>query len=230
MNYSSSRRLNILVMHPDPLVRAGLLAALRQNSSFDVFVYAVDDLTSTGSPMQVVIADYDHAMLLADSAARGALGPLSESRILALTANDREADIRRAIQSGIHGYLLLGGSLDELIEAVSTVGNGVRYLCPIVAQRMADSLAGVTLTSRENQVLRLVACGESNKAIARQLTIELGTVKSHVSAIMTKLGAMSRTQAANIAATRGLLNEYRPARPAAFALNSHAGEPRPQLA
>ena len=210
MNNSPSYRLSVLVMHADPIVCAGVVAALRQHPVFEVSVRRTDESGDDGPRVDVAITDYDNAMRLTDRDLRAIHGRLADARILALTANDREADIRRAIRNGIHGYLVLGGSLDELVDAVGAVGMGVRYLCPIVAQRMADSLAGETLTQRENEVLRLVATGQSNKAIARQLTIELGTVKSHVSAIMTKLGAISRTQAASIAVSRGLVDERRP--------------------
>ena len=230
MNHSPSRHLNVWVMHPDPIVCAGLMAALREHASFDISVHEIDDPASNGPPIDVVIADYSNAMQLAHSDADNKDGRLAKSRILALTANDREADIRRAIQTGIHGYLLLGGSLDELTDGVKAVGSGMRYLCPVVAQRMADSLAGETLTARENEVLRLVATGQPNKTIARHLAIELGTVKSHVSAIMTKLGAVSRTQAASIAASRGLVDEREPTRPTASPSRACAVEARPQFA
>jgi two-component system NarL family response regulator len=87
---------------------------------------------------------------------------------------------------------------------------------------MADSLARASLTSREIEVLQLVMIGESNKAIARRLHIELGTVKSHMTGIMTKLGATSRTQAAGIAASRGLVEEQVPAPSAPLALRASA--------
>jgi two-component system NarL family response regulator len=194
-------------MHPDPLVCAGLVAALRQHAAFEIFTDEID----TGGPdaprIEVVIADYGQAMRLADPTVRAQHRALASARILALTAHDREAEIRRAIEAGIHGYLLLGGSLSELIEGVTTVANGVRYLCRAVAQRMADSLSHASLTSREMEVLRFVVAGESNKAIARHLHVEVGTVKSHLSAILAKLGATSRTQAAGIAANRGLVEE-----------------------
>ncbi len=95
--------------------------------------------------------------------------------------------------------------MTELIEGVTAVANGLRYLSRSVAQRMADSLTRASLTSREVQVLSLVALGASNKAIARELRIEMRTVKSHMTSIMSKLGATSRTQAAGIAAARGLV-------------------------
>lgn len=237
MNHSPSHPLNVLVRYPDPIVSAGLVAALRQHAGTEISVHDADDAASSGPPIDVVIADYNNAMLLTDPDTRKVQARLADSRILALTANDREADIRRAIQAGIHGYLLLGGPLNEFIEGVKTVGSGARCLCPAVAQRMADSLAGETLTLREGEVLQLVTAGQSNKAIARQLEIELGTVKSHVRAIMAKLGAISRTQAACIAVSRGLVDEREAAQPApSIASRPHAVraplvmEARPQFA
>lgn len=230
MNHSQLFPLKVLVMHSDPIVRAGVEAALCQHPAFDVSVAAAGDSALSGPPPDVVITDYDNAMLMAARSTRATQGRLADARVLALTGTDREADIRRAIQTGIHGYLLLGGSVDELIDAVQTIGMGMRYVCPIVAQRMADSLAGERLTQRENQVLCLVATGHSNKSIARQLAIELGTVKSHVSAIMTKLGAISRTQAASIAVSRGLVDERQPQQRATRPAHVHSVDAQPQFA
>jgi DNA-binding NarL/FixJ family response regulator len=230
MNHSTTRQLNVLVRHPDPIVRAGLIAALHQHAGPDISVHDIDSQSPMGPPIDVVIADYDNAIRLADPDSRKADRRLAAARILALTANDREGDIRRAIQAGVHGYLLLGGTLDELIEGVRKVGSGARCLCPIVAERIAESLAGETLTLRENEVLRLVAAGQPNKAIARQLAIELGTVKSHVRAIMTKLGAISRTQAASIAVSRGLVAEARPAQPVFMPQRLHTAQASAQFA
>jgi DNA-binding NarL/FixJ family response regulator len=217
-------------MHSDPIVRAGVVAALGQHPGFDVSVAAAGDPASSGPPLDVVITDYDNAMSLTARRARAVHDRLADARVLALTASDREADIRRAIQAGVHGYLLLGGSVDELIDAVQAIGMGVRYVCPVVAQRMADSLAGEMLTQRESQVLCLVATGHSNKSIARQLAIELGTVKSHVSAIMMKLGAISRTQAACIAASRGLVDERQPHQRATRLAQDHSVNAQPEFA
>jgi DNA-binding NarL/FixJ family response regulator len=217
LSHISPRRSNVLVIHDDPLLRVGLVAALRQHAAFEVVIDSVDGLRPCGPPIDVVIADYHNAMRLADEAVRGAHRPLAAPRILALTSNDREADIRHAIKAGVHGYLLLGGPLEELIEGVTKVANGVRFLCRTVAQRMADSLTHASLTSRETEVLQLLIAGNSNKAIARHLEIAVGTAKSHVRAIMTKLGATTRTQAAGIAASRGLVEERGHWLPSAFA-------------
>jgi DNA-binding NarL/FixJ family response regulator len=206
MNRVEPRRSTLFVKYPDPLVRAGLGTALCQHQAFATFIDADGAMATDRPRMDVVVTDYDNAMQLAHSALPSH-DMLASARILVLTNNDREADIRRAIEAGIHGYILLGGPLDELIDGATTVANGLRYLSRSVAQRMADSLTHTSLTSREIEVLTLVAAGESNKAVARDLQIEVGTVKSHMTAIMAKLGATSRAQAACIAGHRGLVKQ-----------------------
>ena len=193
-------------MHSDALVGAGLAAALRQQAGFDVYVDGCDDTRWDLPPIDAIITDYDSAMCLAGTAGR-APDKMAAARTVIVTVDDREASIRRAVEAGIHGYVLLGCPLAELLECVTAVANGRRYWSRTVAQRMADSMTHTALTSREIQVLALVSAGESNKAIARDLRIEPRTVKSHMTSIMSKLGATSRTQAAGIAAARGLVEQ-----------------------
>jgi DNA-binding NarL/FixJ family response regulator len=212
MDRVAPRHSTLLVAYPDPLLRAGLVAALRQHPAFETFVDDAEAAVAELPRIDVVITDYDKAMHLAQSVLP-AHDALSAARILILTTRDREVEIRRAIEAGIHGYIVLGGPLDELIDGASTVAGGLRYVSRRVAQRMADSLTHTSLTSREIEVLSLVTTGESNKAIARALQIEVGTVKSHMTAIKTKLGASSRAQAACIAATRGLVEQRALERP-----------------
>jgi two-component system NarL family response regulator len=205
MHQAAPHRSTICVMHRDALVRAGLATALHEHPDFETFVDEDGGANRTPRRIDVVIADYADAMRMAgrghgDEDARGA------ARILVVTTNDREADIRRAIEAGICGYILLGAPLAELFEGVTAVASGLRHLSRAVAQRVADSLTHASLTSREVEVLSLVAAGEPNKRIARELGIEMRTVKSHMTSIMSKLGVTSRTQAAAVAATRGLVS------------------------
>ncbi|WP_280155881.1 response regulator transcription factor [Piscinibacter sp. XHJ-5] len=201
---------NVLTLHPDPLLRAGIVASLRQHGGFEVFDGGPDRVNRDGARIDVVIADYHEAMRLAGAASQGTAGSLAAARILVLTSDDCEADIRRALEAGIHGYLLLGGPLSEFIEAVTALARDLRYLGRPVAQRIADSLLRTSLTSREIDVLQLVVIGESNKAIARRLCVEVGTVKTHMNGILGKLNATSRTQAAAIAITKGIVKERMP--------------------
>jgi DNA-binding NarL/FixJ family response regulator len=207
---------NVLMLHPDPLVRAGIVASLRQYGDFEVFEGGPDRMDWDDSRFDVVIADHRQAMRLAGAAPRRTAGSLAGARILILAPDDREADIRQALEAGVHGYLHLGGPLNEFIEAVTALARGLRYLGRSVAQRVADRLMRASLTPREIDVLQLVVAGESNKAIARRLRIEVGTVKTHMHCILGKLNATSRTQAAAIAVNQGIVEERMPIPTGAF--------------
>jgi DNA-binding NarL/FixJ family response regulator len=122
-----------------------------------------------------------------------------------ISRRDCEADVQRALQAGVGGYLLAGCSLDELVIAVRTVGRGGRHICDRAANVAAQSLMRTPLTAREAEVLRLMADGLSNKRIAIRLDIALGTVKAHTKAILSKLEAASRTEATAVAEQRGLI-------------------------
>jgi len=230
MRFEEYSSANVLTLHPDPLVRAGIVASLRQHGGFEVFEEGPDRVNRDGSRVDVVIADHGQAMRLAGAAQRGISGSLANARILVLASDDRTAEIRRALEAGVHGYLLLGGPLSEFIEAVAALARGVRYLGRSVAQRMADSLPRALLTSREIDVLQLVVAGESNKAIARRLRIEVGTVKTHMNGILGKLNATSRTQAAAIAVTQGIVEERIPIPAGVFSSHVPRIEPVAQLA
>ena len=128
-----------------------------------------------------------------------------QAKLLIVTDLDREHDIRLALEQEVEGYLLHGCALEELVHCVRTLAQGGRYMAQAVAQCVADSLTRQPLTTRETDVLRLLALGQCNKTIARELDISSSTVKSHVQAILRKLAAASRTEAISLADRRGLL-------------------------
>jgi DNA-binding NarL/FixJ family response regulator len=204
--------LRTLARHNDPLLAAGINAALMSAPGIEV-VTAVDN--SSFPDADVVIGDYESGMAWAQhhrfrsSAARRSPG------LVVVTSRDSEADVRTALQAGIGGYLLGSCGLDELVDAVRAVGRGSPYLCEVAASLVAKSLTRTPLTMRESEILRLIASGMSNKLVASELNIALGTVKAHARAILDKLGGRSRTQAVVIAAQRGLLGPHSPLRPAA---------------
>jgi DNA-binding NarL/FixJ family response regulator len=219
MNSSTQNTISVLVMHAEPLLAVGLAAALRQFPGFSVQVHGDDGLPADA--IDVIVADYQDGVHLASAQDMRANG-LKSARVLVMTSHDREHEVRLALEAGVHGYLLLGCPIQELIAGVSALGRGSRYLCLAVAQRMAESLTREALTPREADVLRLLVRGQCNKAIAKQLDIAVGTVKAHVKAIMGKLDASSRTQAASVAAQRGLIDEPATDRSAA---SRHPGGP-----
>jgi len=194
-------------MHPDPLLSLGLATALRQQDGIHVHSagQAGDDVRT-----DVVVTNYEHGLSLASMDGAG------HGRILVITLQDREQEVRAALEAGVYGYLLVGCRVEEVLEGISALARGQRYMCTAVAQRIADSMSRKALTSREGEVLELLAGGHCNKTIARDLGIALGTVKAHVKGIMSKLEATSRTQAVSIAVARGLASAVPvPAAPAA---------------
>jgi two-component system, NarL family, response regulator LiaR len=118
-----------------------------------------------------------------------------------------------AVRAGAAGYLLKDVEPHELVKAIRTVHGGEGLLHPAVAARLMDEFAAGpaprpdadALTSREREVLTLIARGLSNKLIARELSISEKTVKAHVSSILGKLGLTDRTQAALYAVRSGLV-------------------------
>jgi DNA-binding NarL/FixJ family response regulator len=196
-------RQRILVAHPEPLFAVGIAAALREQPAFDVLASACDAGLYSGAEGDIVVTDYEGGLSLAQDARRH--GPM-RCRILVMTLFGRERDVRAAMEAGVHGYLLLSCSIEEMSLAARTLARGERYLSFEVAQKMADSLTHDALTARESDVLQLLARGHCNKSIARDLDITVGTVKGHLRAIFGKLQATSRTQAIGIAARRGLID------------------------
>jgi len=196
--------LRLLVSHPEPLLALGLVAALRQQARFQVSMAGIQAGSSAEAQPDVVVTDYRGGLALARDASRL---PQRSSAIMVMTTYDREQDVKAAMQAGVHGYLLHGCSIEELATGVSVLGSGGRFFCQEVAQRIADSLTREPLTPRETDVLRLLALGQCNKSIARQLEITVGTVKGHLRAIFNKLQAGSRTEAVGIATRRGLIGE-----------------------
>jgi len=189
-------KIRVLIAHGDPLISAGLGATIGRSRDFE---------TVNGAGRQiapdVVVADYDSGMQLIASG-----GPMGR-RVMILTHSDSEAKICHALEQGARGYMLMGCSLQDLMEGLRSVYMGGIALGPLVASRIADRMKQQALTRREGDILRYMMLGMSNKAIASKLALAVGTVKTHVKSVLEKLDATSRTQAVSIAQRRGILRE-----------------------
>lgn len=197
--------IRVFIAHEDPVLSLGLAAALNRQAGIQAELAG-----PTGSHPEegadVHLVDYEAALTLAMAKTADGRYP-APTRVLALTARNSEHEIREALEAGVHGYLMMGCTLAELTEGVRALAQGKRYLSAEIAQRMADSVTRQALTARESDVLRLLALGCCNKAIARDLDISVGTVKAHMKGLMGKLDASSRTQAVSIAVARGLVRQ-----------------------
>ena len=196
--------IKVLIAHSDPLISAGLSAALSQQSEFTVAVCnpgssAAYSAGASSFAPDVVIADYDSGLRLT------ALKRASTGRVMILTDSRSETKIGAALAHGVRGYLLLGCSLDDLTQGIRSMRTGRIVLDPLVASRIAESRSQEALTRREEDVLGQMILGHGNKAIASELTLAVGTVKTHIKSIFRKLDAVSRTAAVAIALRRGIL-------------------------
>jgi DNA-binding NarL/FixJ family response regulator len=134
-----------------------------------------------------------------------------EARVIILTTFDRDDYVYRGVRAGAMGYLLKDAPAQQLIETIRRVHAGEAFIQPEIASRALREMMRPTastiesLSEREREVLVLVAQGASNKDMAEKLFITEGTVKNHVSNILSKLQAENRTQAADIARRQGLV-------------------------
>ena len=191
-------RTRVQIAHCDAIVSAGLAALLGDNADMQV----VHDIAQA----DVLILDHKGAL---EHMRRCADAPHQEhrARVLIVTQLEREWEVRTAMMAGVHGYLLQSCQADQLLAAVRTLSRGMRYLSADLSRCVADSFTRIGLTNRETDVLQLLAQGQCNKSIARELGIGVGTVKTHVKGLFDKLGATARTHAVVLATRRGLVGD-----------------------
>ena len=128
-----------------------------------------------------------------------------EARIIVLTTYSGDMQVLRALKAGARAYLLKGHVHKELLDTIRAVHAGQRRIPPEIAGELADHATDDALTAREIDVLKLIAEGNSNKQIADHLKIGEATVKSHVTNILSKLGANDRAHSVTIALKRGFI-------------------------
>lgn len=127
------------------------------------------------------------------------------ARVIMLSTSQGDVEVQRAIEAGARGFLLKSMPPDEIVASIRQVHAGRKVVAPEVAARIAEHFTDDTLTSREIEILRLIAAGNRNRDVADALSITEDTVKVHVRHIMEKLEANDRTEAVVIALKRGII-------------------------
>jgi len=203
-------KIRLVLADDHPVVRDGLATMINQQSDMEVIAEAGDgdEAFALYERHQPDVMMLDLRMPKRDGVAvvHDVLAKHPKARLLIMTTHDGDEDIFRCLSQGAMGYLLKDATRQEILSAIRTVGEDRQYTSSSVAVKALQRMAKPTLTQREADVLRLVAEGRSNKDIARRLVITEGTAKTHVKAILTKLDAMSRTEAVAIAHKRGLIH------------------------
>jgi DNA-binding NarL/FixJ family response regulator len=195
------KRIRVLIADDHPVVRAGLQGMLASQPDFELVGEATTGKEAVALAAQlhpdVVLMDLQMAELDGAAATAQIQAHQPKTPVLVLTTYDTNADILRAIEAGATGYLLKDTPRDELFAAVRAVAQGQAVLAPTVATRLLrqrQTSAGEALSSRELEVLTLVARGASNKEIASSLFLSEATVKSHLIHLFSKLGVADRTK------------------------------------
>jgi two-component system NarL family response regulator len=201
--------IRVLIAEDHQLMREGLALILGQESDIEVVGTVADGEAAIAAYLRtkpdVGLFDLQMPVLGGAEAIESILRTDRLARLIVLTTFDGDEDIYRAMHAGAKAFLLKDTPTQELLRAVRAVNRGERYVSPEMGAKLADRMGANALSPRELKVLSLIAEGKSNKLIAAQLGITEGTVRTHVTNLMSKLGAASRTEAAMMAIRRGLL-------------------------
>jgi len=207
---TDTKTLRILVVDDHFMVRMGLSSSLNAEQDMKVIAEA-----GTGEAALEAYRKHQPSLVLMDVRLPGMSGAEAvaaivreypDARILMLSTHSGEEEVYRSLQAGARGYILKSARREELLRAIRDVRDGKRYLDPAVAPLLAERMAHRSLTSREVEVLKMVAKGMGNKEIAANLSIAEVTVKLHVSHVLEKLNAKDRTEAATAALRRGIIS------------------------
>jgi len=191
------------------MVRMGLSSSLNAEEDMEVVAEAGSGEDAVGLYREhrpnLVLMDLRLPKMSGAEAVAAITRDFPEACILMLSTHSGEEEIHRSLQAGARGYILKSAMREELLRAIRQVRDGKRYLDPVVAPLLAEHLTHRPLTSRELEVLKMVAKGMGNKEIAAGLNIAEVTVKLHVSHVLEKLNARDRTEAATAALKRGII-------------------------
>jgi DNA-binding NarL/FixJ family response regulator len=219
----SGEPVRVLIVDDHALFRRGLQMVLEGETDIDVVGEAGDgqeaiERAESTTP-DVVLMDVRMPKRSGIEATRTIKDTLPSTKILMLTISDEEADLYEAIKAGASGYLLKEISIEEVADAVRAVHAGQSLISPSMASKLLNEFAamvkrrdertqvpGPRLTTRELEVLKLVAKGLNNRDIGQELFISENTVKNHVRNILEKLHLHSRMEAVVYAVREKLLD------------------------
>lgn len=213
-------KIKVLIADDHAIMRDGLRALLGSQPDIEVVAEAVD-----GNEAVLKTRETKPDLILMDITMPGKNGleatceikrEFPDARILVLTMHESDEYFFKMLDAGASGYFVKGGSSNELISAVRTVARGDVFLYPTMAKKLlgdylqrersaAEEENSDGLTSREHEIMKLVAAGLTNQEIANALVLSVTTVQTHRAHIMAKLGLHSRTELVKYAIKRGYI-------------------------
>jgi len=215
-----SQTIRVFIVEDHPIVRRGIKDLLETEPDIQLVGEAVNgqqavEQVAALAP-DVVLMDLVMPIMDGIEATRQIRSRVPQVRILVLTSFATDDKVFPAIRAGALGYLIKDTAPEDLIRAIRQVQRGEVSLHPLIAQKLLKEISGPVnqppdsepLTSREVEVLQLIARGRNNQEIAAELVLSVATVYTHVSNILAKLHLASRTQAALYAVREGLASLY----------------------
>ena len=214
--------LRVLLVDDHPVYRDGLAMMLRATGDVDVVATVANGREAVDAAGQhvpdVVVMDLRMPDLDGIEATRRILAQSPRTGVLVLTMYEDDDSVFAAMRAGARGYLLKGAKGEEILRAVTAIGEGGAIFGPEIAGRIAAYFSGkasdpsadqfTVLTAREREVLELLAAGQSNTVIARRLFLSPKTVRNHVSNIFAKLHFADRAEAIVKARRAGLGDDH----------------------
>ncbi len=201
--------IRVLSVDDHPLLREGTAALVNAESDMKLVAEATNGQEAIekfrSHRLDVTLMDLQMPALNGIDAIIGIRSEFPNARVIVLTTYAGDVQVLRAPKAGARGYILKGHVRRELLDTIRAVHAGQKRIPPEVAAELAEHTGEDDLSSREIEVLRLIAAGNANKEIAAQLSIAEDTVKSHVTNILSKLGANDRTHAVTIGLKRGII-------------------------
>lgn len=203
--------ITLVIADDHPLILAGIATLIESEPGFELLGQAVNAAQAVSQYEQ-----HRPDVLLVDlNMPGGGLEAIIEVRkmqadakIVILTTYEGDENVHRALHAGASAYLLKQAGFEEIVHCVRQVANHRRYLPPQLAEKLAQRIHASELSRRELDILAHLSAGKSNKTIARDAGIGVGTVKYHVNNILSKLNVSCRTEAACVARQRGLLHLF----------------------
>ncbi|MFC2041002.1 response regulator [Chloroflexota bacterium] len=216
--------IKVLIVDDHTLFRRGIAAVLANQEGVEVVGEAADGLEAIEKAKEIVpdviLMDLNMPRCSGLDAIQVLQAEMPQVNVLVLTVSEMETDLFAAVKFGARGYLLKKAEPEELVHAIHQIAQGGVIVSPLMATKLLAEFKELTtgveiepvkeesanLSPREDEVLRLVAQGATNKEIADSLFISENTVKTHLKSIMEKLHLANRSQAAAYAVKRGLVN------------------------
>jgi DNA-binding NarL/FixJ family response regulator len=202
--------IRILTVDDHPILRKGIAALVNAESDLKLVAEASNGKEAVEAfrshRPDVTLMDLQMPEMDGLGAIQQIRGEFPDARIIVLTTYSGDVQVLRSLKAGARAYLLKGNVHKELLDTIRAVHAGHKRIPAEIAAQLADHAGDDLLTEREIGLLRLIAAGNSNKQIADQLSIGEATVKSHVTNILSKLGANDRTHAVTIGLKRGIID------------------------